>query len=135
MSIMKQSPPSPPIDDNVWTLPELKTARLALDDEITGLRETLAALATDLGSQALSFIGLAGEDVADMGERSADLDANTLLVTNSIDVLTQCETALQQIAHLRYGTCDACQGPIGKTRLKAIPRATLCIQCQQVGPN
>lgn len=134
MSIMDKSP-QPPIDDTVWTLAELKTAQVALDEEITGLREALAALAIDLGSQALNFIDHAGEDIADMSSLVTDLDANTLLVTNSIDVLAQCETALQHIAHLRYGTCDACQRPIGKTRLKAIPRATLCIQCQPAGPN
>lgn len=129
MSIMKQSPP-PPIDDNLWTLAELTTARIALDEEITRLRQTLAAIAVDLGSQALSLIDDAGDEVADISALVSELDANTLLVTNSIDVLAQCEKAVEHIAQLRYGECDMCEHPIGKARLKALPQATLCIQCQ-----
>lgn len=127
MSIMKQTPP-PPMDDGVWTAAELTTARLALDEEITRLRQALAAIAINLGSQALSFLD--GEEVADTGELLADLDANTLLVTNNIDALAQCGKAVQRIATLQYGTCEMCEHPIGKARLKALPRATLCIQCQ-----
>lgn len=129
MSIMKEAPPAA-TDDKVWTLAELKTARFALEEEITGLRQALAVIAVDLGSQALNFMDHAGDEATDMSALISDLDANTLLVTNSIDVLAQCEKAIQRIAHLRYGSCELCDHPIGKARLQALPRATLCNQCQ-----
>lgn len=133
MSIMKQSPP--PIDGSVWTSAELATARLALDEEITALRGNLAALAIDLGSEALGFSYNSGEHVAELGARRSDLDSKALLVANHIVVLSQCEAAIQRIDHRQYGSCEACEQPIGKARLKAIPRATLCIPCQQVSPT
>jgi len=129
MSIMKHVPP-PPMDDNVWTLAELKTARLALGEEITELRQVLAAIAVNLASQALNFMDHGGGEATDMGALLSDLDASTLLVTNSIDVLEQCEKAVQRITHLSYGTCELCDRPIGKARLQALPRASLCVQCQ-----
>ncbi len=39
-------------------------------------------------------------------------------------------TALEKIDRGTYGTCDACGGNIKKARLKALPFATLCLECQ-----
>lgn len=30
-----------------------------------------------------------------------------------------------------YGICESCGEPIGKFRLQAAPRATLCVTCKQ----
>jgi RNA polymerase-binding transcription factor DksA len=30
-----------------------------------------------------------------------------------------------------YGQCESCGNPIGKERLQAFPRATLCMACKQ----
>ena len=37
----------------------------------------------------------------------------------------------QRIADGTYGTCESCGLPIGKMRLEAFPRATLCVDCKQ----
>ncbi|MHC4592506.1 MAG: TraR/DksA family transcriptional regulator [Planctomycetota bacterium] len=39
--------------------------------------------------------------------------------------------ALRKLREGTYGTCDACQRPIRKRRLKARPFAILCIGCKQ----
>jgi DnaK suppressor protein len=53
------------------------------------------------------------------------------IVNNSRDMLLQSEHALGRIADGTYGVCENCGNPIGKNRLMAFPRATLCMSCKQ----
>jgi RNA polymerase-binding transcription factor DksA len=46
-------------------------------------------------------------------------------------MLQQSLHALERIADKTYGTCESCGNPIGKLRLQAFPRATLCMSCKQ----
>lgn len=39
------------------------------------------------------------------------------------------EHALQRIAEGCYGTCQACGGPMGMQRIRAIPEARYCVTC------
>jgi len=41
------------------------------------------------------------------------------------------EEALSKIASGTYGTCEECNEPIALARLKALPFATYCIDCQE----
>ncbi len=45
-------------------------------------------------------------------------------------MLEQTEHALERLADGSYGTCESCGNPIGKMRLQAAPRATLCMPCK-----
>ncbi|WKV16539.1 TraR/DksA C4-type zinc finger protein [Janibacter limosus] len=38
--------------------------------------------------------------------------------------------ALARLEDGTYGTCESCGNPIGKLRLQAYPRATLCMTCK-----
>jgi DnaK suppressor protein len=49
------------------------------------------------------------------------------------DRLKLIEFALQQASQGKYGICKCCGQPIDPARLKAIPEATLCIQCKTRG--
>ena len=54
-----------------------------------------------------------------------------LAIGESVEgLLNQVRTALEKIESRTYGTCDACNRPIKKARLKALPFATLCLDCQ-----
>ncbi len=53
------------------------------------------------------------------------------LVNNALDMLQQDERALSRIDDGTYGQCESCGNPIGKARLQAFPRATLCVSCKQ----
>ena len=53
------------------------------------------------------------------------------LAANSRDLLSQVERALQRLDNGSYGICENCGNPIGKARLQAFPRATLCVTCKQ----
>ena len=47
------------------------------------------------------------------------------------NALAQIERALQRIEDGTYGVCESCGNAIGKMRLMAFPRATLCMTCKQ----
>jgi RNA polymerase-binding transcription factor DksA len=51
--------------------------------------------------------------------------------TTAQDLLDQGERALGRIDAGTYGVCESCGQPMGKARLLAFPRATLCVACQQ----
>ena len=53
------------------------------------------------------------------------------LANNARDMLAQIERALARIEDGSYGVCESCGNPIGKGRLQAFPRATLCVSCKE----
>ena len=53
------------------------------------------------------------------------------LANNARDMLTQTLHALERIENGTYGVCESCGQPVGKNRLMAFPRATLCLTCKQ----
>ena len=53
------------------------------------------------------------------------------LANNARDMLEQVQHALDRIDAKTYGTCESCGKAIGKLRLQAFPRATLCMSCKQ----
>ena len=53
------------------------------------------------------------------------------IVYNAREMLAQSEHALDRIVDGSCGVCESCGNPIGKQRLMAFPRATLCMSCKQ----
>jgi RNA polymerase-binding transcription factor DksA len=43
--------------------------------------------------------------------------------------LAAIESALRRIEEGRYGSCQACGGPMGMQRIRAIPEARYCMSC------
>jgi DnaK suppressor protein len=43
--------------------------------------------------------------------------------------LVEIERALQRIDEGNYGLCQACGGPMGMQRIRAIPEARYCVSC------
>ncbi len=43
--------------------------------------------------------------------------------------LAEVEDALRRIEEGRYGRCEACGGPMGLQRIRAIPEARFCLSC------
>ena len=52
------------------------------------------------------------------------------LEENIEDLLQRVEAAFEKIDRGTYGVCDACGRSIKMARLKALPYATLCVECQ-----
>jgi RNA polymerase-binding transcription factor DksA len=46
-------------------------------------------------------------------------------------LLRAIEDALARIRHGTFGTCEACQNPISRARLEAVPWARLCRDCKE----
>lgn len=44
--------------------------------------------------------------------------------------LREVEDALDRMARGTFGRCEACGRPIARERLRALPRARLCVRCQ-----
>lgn len=43
--------------------------------------------------------------------------------------LADIEAALRRIDEGRYGRCEACGGPLGLQRMRAVPEARFCMAC------
>jgi DnaK suppressor protein len=67
--------------------------------------------------------------MAELGSDNFDQEFTLDLLRNEQDALDRVKAAIQRIEEGRYGHCEKCGMKIPKTRLDAIPYATLCVQC------
>jgi RNA polymerase-binding protein DksA len=117
--------------EEAWTKEEL-------DEVLDELREQREHSLQVLTVQEAELNGLmrdsgdgAGQDQADMGATSFERDHELTVLNSERDKLAQIERALIAISEGTYGICESCGQPIGKMRLMAFPRATLCMTCKQ----
>lgn len=114
-----------------WTAEELAEIR---DDLVFDVQRMERALATSArGLERLFDEGTegAGRDPADVGSSNFERDQEMSLAQNARDLLEQAQTALKLFDAGEYGWCESCGEPIGKDRLMAFPRATMCVTCKQ----
>jgi DnaK suppressor protein len=103
---------------------ELDNDRARLRSELNLAEHELQDLMRDAGDGA-------GNDQADIGSTTFERDHEMSLANNARDMLAQTERALGRIDDGTYGICESCGQPIGKMRVMAFPRATLCLSCKQ----
>ena len=123
----------PPVrpGEEPWTDAELKGVRAELESEATGLRADLIRAASQAAERLNDSVRDAGDDTADAGTKAFEREQDLALTENARDLLEQGERALARIDAGTYGVCESCGKPIGKARLMAFPRATLCVTCKQ----
>ena len=114
-----------------WTEAELDAVRSELASEASVLRADIERAESDIASRLGDAVGDAGDDQADVGAKTFAREHELALTHNSRELLAQNERALSRIETGTYGTCESCGEPIGKARLQAFPRATLCVTCKQ----
>jgi DnaK suppressor protein len=114
-----------------WTEAELNDVRDQLAAEAAELREEIDRAETDIALRLGDAVGDAGDDQADVGAKAFEREHELALTHNARELLMQTEKALARIQAGTYGACESCGEPIGKARLQAFPRATLCVQCKQ----
>ena len=117
--------------EDPWTKAELKEVRVQLNADVKRLTGELAEVEGDLAGMIENSGEGAGHDQADVGSASFERDQEMVIVNNARDMLEQSQHALERIANGTYGQCENCGNPIGKNRLMAFPRATLCLSCKQ----
>ena len=114
-----------------WSAEEVAEARTELLAEAGRLRtEILASEEAITGLMRDSGDG-AGDDQADTGTKNITREHELALAGNAREMLLQTERALERLDAGTYGLCESCGNPIGKARMQAFPRATLCVECKQ----
>ncbi|MCG5212434.1 TraR/DksA C4-type zinc finger protein [Streptosporangium soli] len=115
--------------EEAWTEEEFAAVRSRLDKENDELRADIARSESQIASGDIT--DGAGDDQADAGAKTYEREREIALTLNTRDLLAQNERAIARIDAGTYGVCESCHKPIGKERLKAFPRATLCVACKQ----
>jgi DnaK suppressor protein len=93
--------------------------RREIDDRLRSIRQGLPAQL---------------DDVQDMEEQSVnDLfqEMDFAVMQMKADTLAKIDEALLRLEDGTYGTCAECGSEIAEARLKAVPFATLCRDCQE----
>ena len=114
-----------------WTEKELAGVRRELEDEANGLRQDISAAESEIADRLGDAVGDTGDDSADAGAKTFQREHELALTQNARELLAQTERVLSKIEDGTYGVCESCGQPIGKARLQAFPRATLCVACKQ----
>ncbi|RBQ20356.1 TraR/DksA family transcriptional regulator [Spongiactinospora rosea] len=115
--------------EGAWTEVELAEVRDNLSREMEELRVVITRSESEIASGDITEG--AGDDQADAGAKTYEREREIALTLNSRDLLAQNERAIARIDAGTYGECESCHKPIGKERLRAFPRATLCVACKQ----
>ncbi|MET9115071.1 TraR/DksA C4-type zinc finger protein, partial [Streptomyces longwoodensis] len=114
-----------------WTPEEVEEARTELTSEKERLRAELASSEAALTGLMRDSGDGAGDDQADTGTKNITREHELALAANAREMLEQTEHALERLDAGTYGLCENCGEPIGKARMQAFPRATLCVECKQ----
>ncbi|WP_241562316.1 TraR/DksA family transcriptional regulator [Streptomyces hoynatensis] len=117
--------------EDPWTPEEVAQARGELTAEADMLRAEISAAEEALTGLMRDSGDGAGDDQADTGTKNVTREHELALATNARERLYQTERALGRIDAGTYGLCENCGNPIGKARMQAFPRATLCVDCKQ----
>lgn len=117
--------------EDPWSPDELAEVQLGLSADVARLRTEIAAAEHEIAGLLRDSGEGAGDDQADTGTKNFEREHEMSLANNSRGMLIQSERALARIADGTYGACEHCGNAIGKARLQAFPRATLCVSCKQ----
>ncbi|MCT1458916.1 TraR/DksA family transcriptional regulator [Aestuariimicrobium sp. p3-SID1156] len=117
--------------EDPWTDEEVVEVREELTSEIERMTRAIAAAEAELAELLSEGSVGAGRDPADVGSSNFERDQEMSLASNSREMLEQNQHALRLLEQGKYGYCENCGQPIGKARLQAFPRATMCVACKQ----
>lgn len=67
--------------------------------------------------------------MADLGTDNFEQEFTLSLMESDAGILDKIEAALERVEEGTYGHCEECGAKIPKTRLNAIPYATMCVKC------
>jgi len=118
-------------NETPWTAKEFKDLRADLEAHIAQLiNEVEVAEQEILGLMRDGGDG-SGDDQADAGAKTYEREQELSLASNARELLEANQRALERLDDGSYGVCESCGEAIGKFRLQAAPRATLCVTCKQ----
>jgi DnaK suppressor protein len=97
----------------------LEDRRREIHDKLRSLREAIPT---------------ASQDVRDAEEQSVDefvQEVDLALMQMKSDTLRKIDQAIMRLEQGSYGRCESCEGEIAAARLRALPFAVLCRDCQE----
>ena len=97
----------------------LHERRREIQDKLRSLRETLPAEATEV------------KDAEEQSVSDFVQEVDFALMEMKSATLAKIDDALRRLEAGRYGKCEECGEPINAARLKALPFAALCRNCQE----
>jgi DnaK suppressor protein len=114
-----------------WSTDELRKVRSQLESEAEGLRAEIEEAESQIAERLSNSVQDAGDDEADAGSKVYEREQELATIQRARGLLDQTDRALERIDTGIYGVCESCGKAIGKARLMAYPRATLCVACKQ----
>lgn len=114
----------------LFTADELAALRAELTTEADGLRSDIADSEVDIAGLISDSGDGSGDDLVDAGSKAFEREQDMFVVEKVRESLEQIERAIGRIDAGTYGSCEECGQPIGRARLEAFPRATLCMGCK-----
>jgi RNA polymerase-binding protein DksA len=117
--------------EDPWTAEEVAELQAELEGDAARLHREISTAETGIADLLRDSGEGAGDDQADAGTKNFEREHEMSIANNARDMLTQTERALARLAAGTYGICESCGEPVGKYRLQAFPRATLCMSCKQ----
>jgi RNA polymerase-binding protein DksA len=110
--------------------------RKMLLDERDRLRKEIEAIEDDM---SYSETRSGQSELADYDQHPADAGTDTFEKEKDVavadswrDIVGRIDEALDKIERGTYGTCDRCGREISEARLKAVPHAIYCVECQDI---
>jgi DnaK suppressor protein len=97
----------------------LEDRRRDIHDRLRSLRETLPAQVAEV------------KDAEEQSVEDFVQDVELALMEMKSETLSQIDEAIRRLERGAYGTCAHCGREIAEARLKALPFATLCLECQE----
>ena len=104
-------------------LQRYKRLLLAKLDELSATRAGAAALVPRAGDPR--------GDLIDRANADAEKEFQARLHQSDARFLQAIEDAMARIRRGTFGVCEACQQPISKARLEALPWTRLCRECKE----
>ena len=117
-------------NEKPWTVKEFAAVRAELEADIARLQREISLAELDLVGLMRDAGDGAGDDQADAGTATFEREQEISLANNAREVFEQSARALARLVDGSYGICESCGSSIGKNRLLAFPRATLCMTCK-----
>ena len=116
--------------ESPWTAAELQGFRDSLETDIASFKEEIQIAEHEIVALMRHSGDGAGDDQADAGAKTFEREQEMSLANNAREILIQSLHAIELLDLGNYGICESCGEPIGKPRLEAAPRATLCLSCK-----
>ncbi|RAJ43658.1 TraR/DksA family transcriptional regulator [Kitasatospora sp. SolWspMP-SS2h] len=116
--------------EDPWTAEEVAELHDELAADIVRLRAEIEASEAAIAGLMRDSNDGAGDDQVDAGTKNINRESELSLANNARDSLAQTERALARLEGTGFGLCESCGEPVGKARLQAFPRATLCVSCK-----